>query len=129
VLGAVQKEFGNYNSVVDGLSRQLNTALKSVEKLGTRTKVMTRKLRSVEALPEDISASTLLGLEVEPDAELEETAVSPQTISALANSIEDRSSNTIMLPGVREAKDSDDGEDETFSLSEFNCSRAAQRGA
>ena len=129
VLGAVQKEFGNYNSVVDGLSRQLNTALKSVEKLGTRTKVMTRKLRSVEALPEHISASTFLGLEVEPDAELEETAVSPQTISALANPIEDRSSNTIMLPRVREAKDSDDGEDETFSLSEFNCSRAAQRGA
>ena len=38
ILGAVKNEFGKYNEVVDGLSRQLQAALKSVDKLLTRPK-------------------------------------------------------------------------------------------
>jgi DNA recombination protein RmuC len=59
ILGAVQSEFSKYNEVVDALSRQLTTAAKSVEKLGTRTRAMTRTLRDVERLP-DAAAQTLL---------------------------------------------------------------------
>lgn len=60
ILGAVKTEFGKYGIVVDGLSRQLNTAAKSVESLGVRTRAMNRKLRDVEKLPED-AAQIILG--------------------------------------------------------------------
>jgi DNA recombination protein RmuC len=55
ILGAVRSEFGKYNDVVDRLARQLNTAAKSVESLGIRTRAMDRKLRDVEILPEHAS--------------------------------------------------------------------------
>ncbi|MGO9484640.1 MAG: DNA recombination protein RmuC [Rhodomicrobium sp.] len=60
ILGAVRNEFGKYNDVVDGLSKQLNTAARSVEKLGVRTRAMNKKLRDVEKLPDD-TAQILLG--------------------------------------------------------------------
>ncbi|MEN3953061.1 DNA recombination protein RmuC [Iodidimonas sp. SYSU 1G8] len=60
VLGAIKGEFGNYNDVVKRLSSQLETAARSVEKLGVRTRAMNRKLRDVETLP-GIDAQTLLG--------------------------------------------------------------------
>lgn len=60
ILGAVRGEFVKYNEVVDKLSKQLNTAAKSVEGLGIRTRAMNRKLRDVETLPE-ATAEILLG--------------------------------------------------------------------
>jgi DNA recombination protein RmuC len=60
ILGAVKNEFGKYGVVVDSLSRQLNTAAKSVESLGVRTRAMSRKLRDVEKLPDD-AAQIILG--------------------------------------------------------------------
>jgi DNA recombination protein RmuC len=60
VLGAIKGEFGNYNEVVKRLSSQLETAARSVEKLGVRTRAMNRKLREVESLPES-KAQALLG--------------------------------------------------------------------
>ena len=71
ILGAVRGEFGKYNEVVDKLSKQLSTAAKSVESLGIRTRVMNRKLRDVEKLP-DATAEILLGpalVEEEEEAE------------------------------------------------------------
>ena len=71
ILGAVRGEFSKYNEVVDKLSKQLTTAAKSVETLGIRTRVMDRKLRDVESLPET-TAEILLGpavLDVEEEAE------------------------------------------------------------
>jgi DNA recombination protein RmuC len=62
ILGAVRNEFGKYNDVVDRLARQLNTAAKSVESLGIRTRAMDRKLRDVEVLP-DHASQILLGAE------------------------------------------------------------------
>ena len=64
ILGAVRQEFGKYNEVVEGLSRQLSTAASSVKKLGTRTRAMDRKLRDVERLPET-EARQILGEERE----------------------------------------------------------------
>lgn len=69
VLRAIHTEFAKYNEVVDKLGKQLNTALGSVDALGTRTKAMSRKLHDVEKLPDD-AAQRLLGPEFEK-AELE----------------------------------------------------------
>jgi DNA recombination protein RmuC len=75
ILGAVKTEFGKYNDVVDGLSRQLSTAARSVESLGVRTRAMSKKLRDVEKLPED-TAQIILGPELaEPEDIEEEVAV------------------------------------------------------
>jgi DNA recombination protein RmuC len=62
VLGAVRNEFGKYNSVVDRLAKQLGTAVKSVDALNTRTRVMARTLTKVETLTDDTAAQRLLGL-------------------------------------------------------------------
>ncbi len=65
ILGAVQTEFRKYIEVVDKLGNQLDTAAKSVANLGTRTRKMNSKLKSVQTLPEGIAATTLLGLDSE----------------------------------------------------------------
>jgi DNA recombination protein RmuC len=71
ILGAVQNEFGKYNTVVEKLANQLTTAVNSVEKLGQRTRVMNSKLKSVEALPNGVSGPALLGLDSEEVAPLD----------------------------------------------------------
>ncbi|WP_368744574.1 DNA recombination protein RmuC [Desertibaculum subflavum] len=77
VLGAVRSEFGRYNEVVDRIAKQLNTAAKSVETLGTRTRTMNRKLRDVETLPDE-AAQALLGFDANGPAlaDVEEEAAS-----------------------------------------------------
>lgn len=62
VLGAVRTEFGKYNKVVADIERQLGTAANSVSRLGQRTRVMTRTLKSVEELPDAATAERLLGI-------------------------------------------------------------------
>jgi DNA recombination protein RmuC len=68
ILAGVRNEFDRYNEVVDRLAKQLNTAARSVENLGVRTRAMGRKLRDVEVLPDDI-ASLALGLEDTDESE------------------------------------------------------------
>jgi DNA recombination protein RmuC len=69
VLGAVRSEFAKHGDVVDTLRRQLNSAVNTVDKLGTRTRVMNRALMGVEAVP-DATATALLKLNVaEADVE------------------------------------------------------------
>lgn len=63
ILGAVQNEFGKYNTVVDKLSKQLNSAANSVSELGTRTRAMSRQLRNVEKIPAE-KVAALIGLDV-----------------------------------------------------------------
>ena len=62
ILSAVKMEFGKFADVLDKVKKQLNTASNTIEETGTRTRVMERKLRSVEELPE-LDSSGLLGLE------------------------------------------------------------------
>ena len=71
VLAAVKTEFGKFGGVLDKVKRQLDTASRSIEETGTRTRVMARKLRSVESLPDD-KATELLGLDEPDTAEDEE---------------------------------------------------------
>lgn len=61
LLGAVQAEFASHGRVVDTLKKQLSAATNTIDKLGTRTNVMNRKLREVEGLPPE-EAQDLLGL-------------------------------------------------------------------
>src|SRR5450830_173978 len=69
VLGAVKTEFGKFGDVLAATKVALERAAKNIEQAETRTRQMSRKLKSVEALPSD-TAQKLLGTgEVEVDAE------------------------------------------------------------
>lgn len=67
VLGAVKTEFGKFGEVLAATKTTLERAAKNIEKAETRTRQMTRKLKSVEALPSD-AAQKLLGTD-EPVAD------------------------------------------------------------
>ncbi|MDI1285256.1 MAG: DNA recombination protein RmuC [Reyranella sp.] len=63
VLSAVKTEFGKYGAVVAKLQTQLETSLKTVDDLGTRTRVMNRRLGDVEAVTMGtIEAQKVLGV-------------------------------------------------------------------
>jgi DNA recombination protein RmuC len=51
VLAAVKTEFSKFGGVMDKLKRQLNTASKTIDETGVRTRAMKRKLQTVEELP------------------------------------------------------------------------------
>lgn len=59
VLGAVKTEFGKFGDVLARTRSQLETVTRSIEAAETRTRVMNRKLRDVEALPGDEAAGLL----------------------------------------------------------------------
>lgn len=60
VLGAVKTEFGKFGEVLAATRTTLERAAKNIEQAETRTRQMTRKLKSVEALPSE-AAGLLLG--------------------------------------------------------------------
>ena len=61
VLGAVKTEFGKFGDVLAKTKKKLDEASHSIDLAETRTRVMTRKLKSVEALP-DAATQELLRL-------------------------------------------------------------------
>ncbi|MGE5622072.1 MAG: DNA recombination protein RmuC [Bacillota bacterium] len=63
VLGAVKTEFGKFGEVLAATKNTLERAAKNIEQAETRTRQMSRKLKSVEALPAE-TAQLLLGPEV-----------------------------------------------------------------
>ncbi len=69
VLGAVKHEFEKFGDVLAKVKRQLDTAGRTIEETGVRTRAMQRKLRSVEALPSD-AATDVLGLSQESPVDL-----------------------------------------------------------
>ena len=70
VLGAVKTEFGKFGDVLAKTKSQLETVTRSIDAAQTRTRMMNRKLRDVEALPGE-QASGLLG-DALPGADAEE---------------------------------------------------------
>jgi DNA recombination protein RmuC len=52
VLGAVKTEFGKFGDVLARTRKKLEEATHTIDAAQTRTQVMTRRLKSVEALPE-----------------------------------------------------------------------------
>ena len=67
ILAAVKTEFGKFGDVLARVGKQLDTARKTIDDTGRRTRAMERKLRDVQELPAD-AAEALLGLPV-PDPE------------------------------------------------------------
>lgn len=61
VLGAVKSEFAKFGETLDKVQRQLNTASRTIEETGVRTRTMEKTLRSVEQIP-DQEAVRILGL-------------------------------------------------------------------
>ena len=62
VLGAVKTEFTKFGDVLAKTKKKLEEATHTIDAAQTRTKVMTRKLKSVEALPEHAAQALLPGL-------------------------------------------------------------------
>lgn len=60
VLGAVKTEFGKFGEVLSATKATLERAAKNIEQAETRSRQMSRKLKSVEALPSE-TAQQLLG--------------------------------------------------------------------
>jgi DNA recombination protein RmuC len=53
VLGAVKTEFSKFGDVLDKTRRKLEEATNTIDAAQTRTRAMTRKLKGVEALPDE----------------------------------------------------------------------------
>ena len=62
VLGAVKTEFGKFGEVLSKTQKKLKEASDTIDAAQTRTNVMTRRLKSVEAMPEPRVAQLLPGL-------------------------------------------------------------------
>ncbi|MBW2247436.1 MAG: DNA recombination protein RmuC, partial [Deltaproteobacteria bacterium] len=59
VLAAVKTEFGKFGHILKTVKRQLNTASNTIDQTGVRTRVMERKLRTVQELPSEESTKIL----------------------------------------------------------------------
>lgn len=59
VLGAVKTEFGKFGDVLSATRLTLERAAKNIEQAETRTRQMGRKLKSVEALPNELAQQVL----------------------------------------------------------------------
>jgi DNA recombination protein RmuC len=51
LLGSVKTEFGKFEDVLSNVKRKLNAASNEIDRVGTRTNVINRKLRNVQSLP------------------------------------------------------------------------------
>jgi len=60
VLAAVKTEFGKFGDVIDRVKRQLDTASRTIDQTGVRSRAMERTLRSVERLPEAEASKILV---------------------------------------------------------------------
>lgn len=65
VLGAAKAEFQKYGDVWDKLGKQLDTARRTVDEAGKRTRAVERRLRGVEVLDAPVTASLLEAPELE----------------------------------------------------------------
>jgi DNA recombination protein RmuC len=63
VLGAVKTEFGKFGDVLDKVRNQTQTVLNTLDQAQTRSNVMSRALRQVDALPESEAQALLPGSE------------------------------------------------------------------
>jgi DNA recombination protein RmuC len=59
VLGAVKTEFGKFGDVLDKVQKQINSASRTIELTGARSRAIERKLSAVKRLPEAAALETL----------------------------------------------------------------------
>ncbi|XBQ16482.1 MAG: DNA recombination protein RmuC [Oceanicaulis sp.] len=65
VLGAVKTEFDRFGSVIGKVKKKLQEAGNHLDQVDTRTRVMNRKLKTVEALPDQDTVALLGPMEAE----------------------------------------------------------------
>ena len=83
VLSAVKTEFGKFGDVLDRVKKQIDTASRSIDQTGTRSRAIERKLRSVEELPAGSDEATaLLGLSAQDPAEKDPEPAEPPSSGA-----------------------------------------------
>ncbi|MBS0199588.1 MAG: DNA recombination protein RmuC [Proteobacteria bacterium] len=70
-LGAVKSEFGKFGASLDAVKKKLAEASNKIDETGVRSRAIERKLRGVEALPQDSGDDqSLLGLDgIDPERE------------------------------------------------------------
>ncbi|MBE1427228.1 DNA recombination protein RmuC [Desulfomicrobium macestii] len=73
LLGAVKTEWGKYGEILDAVQKKIHQASETIEKAKVRTRVIGRKLQSVQEMPIADSA-VLLSLPVEIEEEDEEVS-------------------------------------------------------
>ena len=59
LLGAVKTEFGKFGAVLEKTKKKLQEASNVIDSAGVRTRAIERKLKNVEALPENDSAKLI----------------------------------------------------------------------
>ena len=69
VLGAVKTEFGKFGEALEKTKRKLNEASDTIDKAQTRTNVMNRALKKVEAVSEPRTRALLPGTEADLQAD------------------------------------------------------------
>jgi DNA recombination protein RmuC len=72
VLSAAKTEFRKYGEVWDKIGRQLDSAKKTVDEAGRRTRAVERKLRTVETLEAGTSVDQVLGLTAADSLDLDD---------------------------------------------------------
>jgi DNA recombination protein RmuC len=64
LLGAVRTEFGKFGDVLQKTKEKLDSASKEIDKAGTRSRAIERKLRDVQTLPEGKAQKLLSDIDV-----------------------------------------------------------------
>jgi DNA recombination protein RmuC len=74
ILGAVKTEFGNFGNLLEKTKKKLQETANVIDKAGVRSRAIERKLKNVEALPDEKSIK-LLGeaIEIEEDSIIDYT--------------------------------------------------------
>jgi DNA recombination protein RmuC len=75
VLGAVKTEFGNFGTILEKTKKKLQEATNVIDKAGVRSRVIERKLRSVQELPQE---QTLALLGESLDIEMENNSLTDE---------------------------------------------------
>jgi DNA recombination protein RmuC len=70
VLGAVKTEFSKFGESIDAVNKSLDAAKNNLEKLQTRSNVMSRNLRNVEAMPVEAPDKALASTHAMPPSSL-----------------------------------------------------------
>ena len=76
--GSVKTEFAKYGEVVERVNKNLETARNQMERLGVRSRAVSKKLRHVESLSEPEAKLLLnLGTPLDEDEDIEEAWAEP----------------------------------------------------
>lgn len=110
LLGAIKTEFGQFSDILERVKRQLNTATRTIESTGVRTRAIERKLKAVEQLPE-AQATLVLAIPdfseatEEPSEELRALQLDAEEVSETPESTEECDENE--APDVETGYDPD----------------------